>query len=427
MFEQNRLYVTKPAAKKQDKNPAGAAVTKLTCYSSAPVNHWHVFPLQEHCQPESNVMLSGNNKLHNCLVCMGGEETESIDTVKVGLPYALECNITYFADIMRHLSDRLPTFRDHTFVFTRSVTELPRKFDDHPNLVVFVMGDEWARVPTYASGVHAVFKAPGQHMKLALHRGWWRFNTMALLQYARQQAKRIPHHHRDRKQNIFAVPYGYYRLPERQQVTPINERGIDASFTGSLDHRNVLGGLIKTNKVLSRERMVQTVDEWKRGTPYNVDVKLSTFFPKAHDEPEFNDYPTVLMDTKICLSPRGTHLETYRLCEGMYYGCIVIAEEQPDHWFAKDSPAFIVDDWDTLPDLLDQLLGDPAAMEAQQQASLKYWDDVLAPNAVSYYIATRLEQLAYNATASENRRRSKLDDGATAAANLDSNKSDKAA
>lgn len=339
-------------------------------------------------------MLSGNNDLRNCLICLGGEETESIDRIKLSLPYALECNTNYFADVMRHLSTSLPGFKDYTFVFTRSVTELPRKFDNKPNIVVFIMGDEWARVPTYSSKVHAIFKAPGQDMKLAFHRNWWRFNAMALVQYTRQQAKRFPHHYRDVSKNIFAIPYGYYRLPERERVTPINERKIDASFTGSIDHRKVLGGLIKTNKVLSRERMVRTVDDWKRDKQYNVDVKLSTFFPKAADTPEFNDYPTILMDTKICLSPRGTHLETYRLCEGMYYGCIVIAEEQPAHWFTEQSPAFIVNDWATLPDLLDHLLSDPQRLQELQKASLEYWDKVLAPQAVSAHIASCLAPLA---------------------------------
>lgn len=342
-------------------------------------------------------MLSGNNDLRNCLICLGGEETESIDRVKLSLPYALECNTNYFADVMRNLSNALPNFTHYTFVFTRSVTELPRKFDNKPNIVVFIMGDEWARVPTYSANVHAIFKAPGQDMKLAFHRNWWRFNVMALVQYTRQQAKRFPHHYRNVSKNIFAIPYGYYRLPERDRVTPINERKIDASFTGSIDHRKVLGGLIKTNKVLSRERMVQTVDCWKRDKQYNVDVKLSTFFPKANDTPEFNDYPTILMDTKICLSPRGTHLETYRLCEGMYYGCIVIAEEQPAHWFAEESPAFIIDDWATLPDLLDHLLADPERMQELQKASLQYWDDVLAPQAVSAHISSCLAPLAASA------------------------------
>jgi len=345
-------------------------------------------------------MLSGHNDLPNCLVCMGGEETETINKVRLSLPYALECNISYFCDVMRSLSNALPDFEHYTFVFTRSVTELPRKFDNLPNIIVFIMGDEWARVPSYSTSVHAIFKAPGQDMKLAFHRNWWRFNAMAVVQYTRQQSKRFPHHYRDRSQNIFAIPYGYYRLPERDRVTPINERTIDASFTGSLDHRNVLGGLIKTNKVLSRERMVQTVDKWKCGKPYNVDVKLSSYFPKAGDTPEFNDYPTILMDTKICLSPRGTHLETYRLCEGMYYGCIVIAEEQPAHWFAKESPAFILKDWRTLPDLLDHLLEDEDRMQQLQQASLQYWDNVLAPQSVSTYISSCLAPLAHGIIAS---------------------------
>lgn len=336
----------------------------------------------------------GVTDLSNCLICMGGEETETITSVCETLPFALECNIDYFTSVMQALALDIPKFSDYTFVFTRSVTELPSQFDDTDKLVVLIMGDEWARVPTYARRCHAVFKAPGQHMKLAFHEGWLRFNTMAVLQYLRQQSKRYPHHHDDSRQNIFAIPYGYYRLPKRDSVTPITQRTIDAAFTGSLDHKHRFGGLIKTNKVLSRERMVHTVDQWKQGKPYNVDVKLSQYFPKAKDTPQFDDYPQTLMNTKICLSPRGTHLETYRLCEGMYYGCVVVAEEQPDHWFAESSPAFIVKDWDMLPDLLDELLGNPLRLETLQKASLHYWENTLAPKSVAAYMQQCLAELS---------------------------------
>ena len=332
--------------------------------------------------------------LPNCLICMGGEETEEISRVVQIKPFALECNIDYFAEVMEELRGLLPDFIDYTFVFTRSVTELPTKFDHLPNVVVFVMGDEWARVPTYANRVLAVFKAPGQHMKLATHERWLRFNAMTCLQYLRQQLKRFPHFYRDSSSNLFAIPYGYYRLPRRSNVTAINKRHIDASFTGSIDHKQAMGGLIKTSKVLSRERMVETVSKWKQNKPYNIDVKLSKFFPKADDTPEHNDYPAILMDTKICLSPRGTHLETYRLCEGMYYGCVVIAEEQPDHWFAKNSPAFILKDWNKLPDLLDELLENPERLSQLQQASLDYWDSTLAPLPIAQYLQQCLAGLA---------------------------------
>ncbi len=334
-----------------------------------------------------------HNVLSNCLICMGGASTLEITAACESEPFALECNIEYFTDVMQELQGSLQRFEEYTFVFTRSVDELPAKFDLTPNLVVFVMGDEWARVPVYADRVHAVFKAPGQHMKLATHYGWQRFNLMTSVQYLRQQLKRFPRYHRDRSKNIFAIPYGYYRLPKRTTVTPINERSLDASFTGSIDHKNALGGLVKTAKVLSRERMVRVVQNWKTGKRFNIDVKLSSYFPKAKDKPEHDDYPQVLMDTKICLSPRGTHLETYRLCEGMYYGCVVIAEEQPEHWFAEDSPAIIIKDWNTLPALLDELLENPAQLDKLQQASLAYWDSTLSPVAVSGYITKALATL----------------------------------
>lgn len=342
-----------------------------------------------------------HKELPNCLICMGGEKTLEITTASVSEPYALECNIDYFAELMQSLRQSLHRFDDYTFVFTRSVDELPAKFDHTPNLVVFVMGDEWARVPTYAHRVHAIFKAPGQHMKLATHYKWWRFNFMTTVQYVRQHLKRFPRYYRDTSRNVFAIPYGYYRLPRRHDVTPINDRSLDASFTGSIDHKKALGGLVKTSKVLSRERMVAVVNQWAENRSYKIDVKLSSFFPKAKDKPEHDDYPTILMDTKICLSPRGTHLETYRLCEGMYYGCVVIAEEQPDHWFAANSPAIIVNDWNTLPEILDNLLQNPDKLAQAQQASLDYWDNTLAPTSVARYLKQSLDTLSPKLAANE--------------------------
>ena len=334
-----------------------------------------------------------NPSLLNCLVWTGGEEIEPITRMREINPFALECNMDYFYSVMCELKNHLNDFDEHTFLFTRGVTALPQQVDGKEKLVVLVMGDEWARVPVYAQRALAVFKAPGQHIKLAMHKNWLRFNTMNLLLYLRQQSKRFPHYHRDRKRNVFAIPYGYYRLPERKQVTPINERRIDASFTGSIEPNRVLGGLVKTPKILSRERMVDTIDNWKVGKGYNIDVKLSVSFPKAKDTPQFDDYPRILMDTKICLSPRGSRSETYRLCKGMYYGCVVITEEQPDYWFAENSPALVLKDWDRLPDLLDSLLEDPKRLEELQQASLDYWASTLAPDAVARYMKECLQAL----------------------------------
>jgi len=39
-------------------------------------------------------------ELPNCLICMGGEVTEEISAVSSSSPFALECNIDYFAELM---------------------------------------------------------------------------------------------------------------------------------------------------------------------------------------------------------------------------------------------------------------------------------------------------------------------------------------
>ena len=328
-----------------------------------------------------------------CFVCMGGENTLDISVASVTEPYALECNISYFAEVMEKLRYKLPRHHDYTFVFTRSVDELPAKFENLPKLVVFVMGDEWARIPRYASSVHAVFKAPGQQLKIAPHRGWLRFNLTACLLHLRKQTKRFPNYWHDSVGNVFSIPYGYYRLPKRSDVKPINDRTLDVSFMGSVDHSG-LRERIKTTKILSRERMLSVLREWDKKSPFSAYIQLSSYFPHAKQQPEHGGYPQVLMDTKICLAPRGTHLETFRLGEGTYYGCVVIAEEQPEHWFAESSPALIINDWSKLPELLDALLSDPEQLANRQRQSLAYWDRMLSPDAVAAYIAHQLDTLS---------------------------------
>ena len=85
----------------------------------------------------------------------------------------------------------------------------------------------------------------------------------------------------------------------------------------------------------------------------------------------------------------------------MYYGCVVIAEEQPNHWFAESSPAVIVRDWNKLPELLDELLADPQKLADHQQASLEYWDKTLAPASMSKYVAASLSKLSPSLAAND--------------------------
>jgi hypothetical protein len=102
-------------------------------------------------------------------------------------------------------------------------------------------------------------------------------------------------------------------------------------------------------------------------------------------------YADELSRTKVLLAPRGGSVETFRFCEGMLAGCVVVTEPLPPFWFYEGSPAVVVRDWRQLPEVLDGLLRDPQGLERRRQAALRWWDERLSPGAVGRYIARCLK------------------------------------
>jgi len=108
----------------------------------------------------------------------------------------------------------------------------------------------------------------------------------------------------------------------------------------------------------------------------------------VYDEAEYSQR---LMDSKICLAPRGTSLETFRYYEGLRYGCVVLTEEQPPHWFYSDAPAIVVDHWDELPSLIPYLLAHPNVLQQKHREALDWWEHVASEEACTDYMVDCIE------------------------------------
>lgn len=85
---------------------------------------------------------------------------------------------------------------------------------------------------------------------------------------------------------------------------------------------------------------------------------------------EKRSYLEMMMDTKICLVPRGTSFETTRLFEAMKYSCIVVTEALPQRWYLDDVPVIQVEDWNQIEAILESLLSNPELMQELHQESL---------------------------------------------------------
>lgn len=59
----------------------------------------------------------------------------------------------------------------------------------------------------------------------------------------------------------------------------------------------------------------------------------------------FESYVNNLCTYKYCLCPRGNGIDTHRMWEALYLGCIPIVKKHITHLFSEDLPILLIDDW----------------------------------------------------------------------------------
>jgi hypothetical protein len=122
-----------------------------------------------------------------------------------------------------------------------------------------------------------------------------------------------------------------------------------------------------------------------------IDVRLTRGFDASvAASPEA--YSRALMDARVCLAPRGTSPETFRVLEGLRYGCVVVTGPLPGHWFYRDAPLVRLNRWADLPRAL-PALDDPAELERRHAASLAWWHERCSEAAVGRWLAQRLNEV----------------------------------
>jgi hypothetical protein len=283
-------------------------------------------------------------------------------------PAGLRDDARYWSDAFR----QLPRDRDLTVVLTWSIKELPV---EGPDVVAVVLADEGSRRPVYAPRIGALFKCYGDRPRFTRAPASG-LGLAIFLQEARRRVEAV----RDPREGPPAhpIPLGLVR-PLDIQARPMAQRDLDVAFRGSVeeDHRS-----LPSAKVISRRQMVQAL-------PPGAHVRSTPSFGASIDAGP-DAYADELGRTKVLLAPRGGSVETFRFCEGMLAGCVVVTEPLPPYEFYTGSPAVVIDDWSDLPETLEQLLADPDDLTRRGEASRRWWDDHLSPAAVGRYIAARL-------------------------------------
>jgi hypothetical protein len=311
---------------------------------------------------------------------------------------------TYWAGVFVAMEELL---RDPAIdvYLTFDTRRLPRYGGD---VVAVVLGDELGAIPRYLDRVRAVFKCYGT--RPALGAGPLRdpgLTGMAeLVQYGVRWLRWLPSGVARARLALrgaartarpvaqpLAVPLGTFNqvpLP----LVPLEQRGTDLFFAGSIEHRGTRAHRLLSAKVRSRREMLAAVRELNRARPeLRIDLRLTDSFSDSEASPA-RDYSAAMMQARICLAPRGTSVETFRLLEGLRCGCVVVAPRLPKRWFYDGSPVLELDRWRELAAHVSPMLDDPAALQAAHEQSLSWWQERCSEAAVGRFLAERLNALA---------------------------------
>lgn len=289
-----------------------------------------------------------------------------------------------------------------TVYLTWDLAELPRYGED---VVAIVVGDEWGLTPQYAHRIRRTFKLHGDRPLLErppAERS--RLAALTTVRYARSRAKRLTGDLRDTarawsnrpaasRTRILRLPVGYSNSLDLT-LRPFDGRNIDVNFAGSVHNkaysRRDPAYWMGTPKEHARALMLDGLERWSRRRPEaRVHLRVTeSYAASMADDPA--DYSTHLMNSRISLAPRGTTIETYRVFEGLRYGCVVLTDPLPETWYLSGAPVVEVADWSRLPELLDELLADPARLQRLHEAALHFYAHRCSETAVGSYIAAAL-------------------------------------
>lgn len=257
-----------------------------------------------------------------------------------------------------------------------------------PRDVLFLVGDHTS-TPLCRPLVCPVFRTHGEAFRLP-RRGLPRdprLTVSELVQWGRNRGKAILRTWpniilRDDGRRPGWLPLGTPAFGSGLgEIPPIHLRPVDVGFRGSIGQRRY------SPKAISRRRMANELSRLSVGVAVDF-AETASFAESFSLDPVA--YVRSLLDTKICLAPRGTSVETFRTFEGALAGCVVITEPLPPAWFYAALPHLELSSWSYLASTVQALLSNPPFM-AKMAADARNWaESIVSPTAIGQWVARQL-------------------------------------
>lgn len=274
------------------------------------------------------------------------------------------------------------------------------------NVVVLFLGDEIGLMPRYARHVRAVIKIfDGTSPEFDIH-PWWSLSKLNLLLWIKYFRNRVYSRRSHAEEQKFArqvqplrskplmidAPIGYALLDDIP-MKKMSERPFHCFYAGSTRGHSG-SGLRKrfgTPKEISRAEMWQALRDLMQKRPdFKFDGNTTDSSAPISNN---RSYSERMMDSKICLAPRGNSVHTWRYFEGIKSGCLVVANRLPKrrHYY-EDAPIIEVDRWSQLEKKIVPYLEDETLLEQAQKRTLEYWEKKCSEAAIGSYIARCLNE-----------------------------------
>lgn len=291
------------------------------------------------------------------------------------------------------------------FYLTKNPYRLP---EYGPHVVAVLLQEERCKLPYYARHVRAVIRNLESIPFLGFQPrvGLNRMGLVLAFEYARDWALHwrsvrvlAAHHQPDwpaavnDRPRIFTIPLGYHSQEELPQI-PMCDRTLDAFFAGSLSTGagwRSYKRWTSTSKVEARKQLWRVLERLKRNPEWTIDLSNIDVGLNPGSSTHSHSYSVKMANSRICLAPRGTRPESYRLYEGLRAGCLVITNRLPDRPFLSGAPVIQVDNWKELPALFRRYARDLDALEHYRQASLDWWQSHCSEGVIGRQVANFLD------------------------------------
>jgi hypothetical protein len=293
------------------------------------------------------------------------------------------------------------------FYFTKNAYELP---EYGRRVVSVLLQEERCKVPVYGRHVRTTLRNLLSRPFLGFrpHRRMGRLEALLLFEYARDwytHGKSVRAQSRPPESwgaairsdpRVLCLPLGYHSQEQLPQV-PMVKRRFDVFFAGQVKHaipRNDYRHWVSTSKFIARAQLWKELARLEERQTWTLDLGKVAASEKLAQAPAFESYSEKMMNTRICVAPRGSVAETYRACEGLRAGCLVVANRLPPaHPFA-DSPILQIDHWRQLEGILDKYARNIDLLEEARAASLEWWDSHLSVKIEAHRVAREMTEAA---------------------------------